>query len=152
MRSITHVVDLRTSLFAFMTAVSVLFLVDFFLPASIWYEVDEIYVHDAIEGEAPVMDVTRRINLPFVGTWHAEVERWNGRKFELVQGCESGKTQNYSPDNALPVPLDLDWWIFPAICRPPPGTYRIETVWIVHKGRDKPVRKPSNTFQVLPAE
>lgn len=152
MRSITRFVDLRVSLTSFMTAAAVLFLVDYFLPASIWFEVDSVHVQDAIEGEAPAMAVSRHIHFPFTGTWRAEVERWNGRKFVLVQGCESGRTQNYAPDNELPDPLDLDWWIFPAHCRPAPGTYRVETVWIVHKGRDKPVRKPSNMFQVLPAD
>lgn len=118
------------------------------VPASIWFKVDQVHVFDAKAGEPPVMAVERTIRRPFKARWIAEVERWNGKRFVLLYGCTGRGENNYSPENDLPDPLDLSWWIYPARCNLAPGQYRIETRWTLSGGQE--VRSLSNIFAVTP--
>lgn len=122
---------------------------DLVVPARLWFEVHSVKIKDTVVGTAPFMVVYRDINAPFYGEWKAEVERKEpDGNFTLV--CQAGGKNNYSPQNVLPAPLDLDWWTFPVRCDLPKGAYRLETVWrIFPKGiAAREVRNISNVFEV----
>lgn len=116
------------------------------LPASYWFSVDQVHVFDTTTGQSPLMAVERTIRRPFKARWIAEVERWNGSRFILVSQCTGRGENNYSPENDLPDPLRLDWWIYPATCDLAPGQYRVETRWELSGGQQ--VRALSNIFMV----
>lgn len=119
---------------------------DRFLPASIWFKVRQVHVFDAKVGDSPLMAVEHTIYRPFQAQWIAEVEKWNGTKFVLINECTGRGSSNYSPENDFPEPLDMDWWVFPADCQLTPGQYRIETRWELSGGQQ--VRAVSNLFAV----
>lgn len=50
-------------------------------PASWWFRVDRVFVHDAVTGSTPLMDVERAIVRPFRGRWIATVMRAGSRGF-----------------------------------------------------------------------
>lgn len=116
------------------------------LPGSYWLSVDQVYVFDAQVGQSPTMVVDRTVRRPFKARWIAEVERWNGTRFILVSQCTGRGENNYSPENDLPDPLKMEWWIYPATCDLAPGQYRVETRWTPSSGQE--VRSLSNIFTV----
>lgn len=116
------------------------------LPASIWFSVSDVRVFDARVGQSPLMVVKREVKRPFQARWVAEVERWEGQYFVVLHKCTGRGENNYSPDNDLPRPLNLTWWVYPADCVLPPGQYRIETRWTLARGQE--VRALSNLFAV----
>lgn len=116
------------------------------LPASYWFVVDNVHVSDAITGQPRFMVVSRTIKRPFRAKWIAEVERWDGFQFELVNNCTGRGENAYAPDNKLPNPLTLAWWVYPTVCGLPAGQYRIETVWTLENGKE--VRAVSNIFTI----
>lgn len=120
--------------------------VDKALPASYWLEVTNVHVSDAIEGQPRNMVVSRIIKRPFRAKWIAEVERWDGSQFEIVQNCTGRGENAYSPENRLPKNLTLAWWVYPTVCVLPAGQYRVETVWTLENGKE--VRAVSNVFTI----
>ena len=116
------------------------------LPRSWWFQVWSVHVEDTVEGGDPAMAVVRTIHRPFKADWIAEVERWHNGRFTSIPSCTGRGTNNYSPDNDLPDPLHLSWWIYPANCSLLPGRYRVETVWTLSHGQE--VRQLSNVFEV----
>lgn len=116
------------------------------LPASIWFSVEQVRVFDAKMGQSPLMAVERTIHKPFKARWIAEVERWTGERFVLVSRCTGRGENNYSPENDLPDPLNLSWWVYPTQCDLEPGQYRVETRWVLSGGQE--VRALSNIFTV----
>lgn len=120
--------------------------VERYLPASIWFEVTEVRVYDARAGQTPLMAVERKVHRPFQASWIAEVERWDGDRFEIIPQCTGRGENNFAPDNTLPKSLDLRWWVYPADCRLETGQYRIETRWTLQGGQQ--VRALSNIFAV----
>lgn len=112
-------------------------------PASWWLDVRSVTVDDATAGVPAVMHVDRTIRRDFRGRYHVEVERRGAGGFSLF--CGAGKTGkrecdvdsswiNYQADNALPDPLDMDWWTYPVKYDLPPGSYRIVTNWCIDAG------------------
>lgn len=121
-------------------------------PASDWLVVSEIHVEDAREGDDPVMRVKRSIQKAFEGAWHVEIKRKleSGR---YAVACYQGGSNFYAPDNQLPEPLTLSWWTYPHRCELGPGTYRVETRWLIFISRTdrtqtRLVRSVSNDFQI----
>lgn len=123
-----------------------------YIPTTWWFDVRSVQVFDTKQGEIPIMKVERYINRPFFGVYNAEVEKLNpfGR-FAVVPGCVGSQGNNYDPENDLPDPLDLHWWIFPASnCVLLPGIYRVDTHWTIHvnKSLTREVRVISNNFEI----
>jgi hypothetical protein len=116
------------------------------LPGSWWFQVWSVHVEDTVEGADPEMVVVRTIHRPFRAEWVAEVERWHRGGFTAIPSCSSKGSSSYSPDNDLPEPLHLSWWIYPADCSLLPGRYRVETVWTLP--HEQEVRAFSNVFKV----
>lgn len=120
------------------------------IPASFWFEVEDVRVYDARAGEAPRMAVTRTIKRPFRAEWTVTVRRNGGQGFHFY--CGAYGESDYSPDAVFPAPLTLDWWTWPTHCDLTPGEYRVITVWTLHPPglTTKQVRQVSNVFAVRP--
>jgi hypothetical protein len=120
-------------------------------PASWWVDVQSVYVHDTSEGTPPEMDVVRIVNRPFYARWLVEVERETPDGWTVVCPPMAGEN-SYDPSNVLPKPLTLDWWTWPAECRPEAGRYQVETRWTIVSPfwPNKEVVIRSNTFTITP--
>lgn len=119
------------------------------IPASIWFDVRKVHVDDGVIGVPPSMDVDRTINFAFRGHWTTTVMRDNGdgRYFTY---CYSNGENDYQPDNALPVDVNLNWWTWPVKCDLPAGRYRLNTLWTLEIPflPQKKVRVASNSFTI----
>lgn len=120
--------------------------VERYLPASIWFSVDQVRVFDSVAGQSPLMAVERKVRRPFQARWIAEIQEWDGSRFVLIHRCTGRGVNNFSPESDFPKPLDLTWWVYPADCVLDPGQYRIETRWTLSRGQQ--VRALSNLFTV----
>ena len=118
-----------------------------FRPTSYCVQYEEVYVFDSVVGESPKMSVDRVVNHPYRAKWIAEVEKLQDGKFVVLEKCTGRGENNYAPNNTVPKNLDLNWWIYPTICRLQPGHYRIETVWIL-QNYNKEIRVVSNVFEI----
>lgn len=116
--------------------------------ASLWFEVDDVYVADAAVGSVPVMKVDRTIHLPFRGRWTATVMRKGPLGFYTF--CTANGENDYSPSSELPPVVDLNWWTWPTKCELPPGTYQLRTLWTIYPPLfpAKEIRSVSNEFTV----
>lgn len=117
-------------------------------PATSWLRVSRLHVYDAWEGEPPFMDVDRTIVHPFVGEWQSTVRIVSDGTNSFA--CLAEGKAAYSTDARLPPNLTLDWWTYPAKCRPPPGRYRLDTTWTI-KPPGYPVKEltqRSNVFEI----
>ncbi|MGE0653261.1 MAG: hypothetical protein AB7P12_16180 [Alphaproteobacteria bacterium] len=121
------------------------------VPASFWFKVDRVYVHDAVDGSTPLMEVDRTIVRPFHGRWIATVLRKNHRG-TYATFCTAVGANDYRPGNMLPDMVDLNWWTWPTRCTLPPGTYFLNTLWTIDAPffPDKEVRISSNAFEITP--
>ena len=117
-------------------------------PASYWFDVERVYVHDAVEGTTPLMEVDRVIRHPFRAEWTATVLRQVGEGFTTY--CTAHGGNDYDPDAELPDSIDLNWWTWPVECKLPSGSYMLKTLWILHLPLmpDKQVRIRSNVFAI----
>lgn len=119
-------------------------------PASIWMEVKSVKVSDTYTGVSPAMAVDRTIKRSFTASWVAEVHsRQQDGSFATV--CTGSGTNEYKPEDSLPLNIDLDWWTFPEKCKLTEGVYQVLTVWNVKPSNypTKRVENVSNTFQVV---
>lgn len=98
-------------------------------PAWWWFEVRSVYVHDAVEGSTPLLEVDRTIHREFRGRWIATVMREGPDGFHVF--CTARGANDYSPDARLPQPLDLNWWTWPTVCILPAGRYQLRTLWTI---------------------
>lgn len=119
-------------------------------PASWWFRVDRVFVHDAVAGSTPLMEVERAIVRPFRGRWIATIMRGGSRGFYAY--CTARGQNDYRPDAMLPDTVDLNWWTWPVECKLPEGTYRLNTLWTIQSPLvpDKEVRITSNVFVIAP--
>ncbi|MCV0395497.1 MAG: hypothetical protein K5872_22375 [Rhizobiaceae bacterium] len=119
------------------------------VPASWWFEVHRVHVHDGVALMPPVMEVERTIHYPFRGRWIVTVlrQRKDGRFYTY---CTARGVNDYQPDNDLPEVVDLDWWTGWRKCPLPEGRYVVKTLWTIHPQvlPDKEVRVTSNVFEV----
>jgi hypothetical protein len=141
-------IDINKSAAWFLVAFGLLWGGITFWPVSWWLKVQSVQVSDAIEGEAPKMQVARVIKRPFIANWRVELEMMTDDGFVLIQSAEGHG--RYAIDNRLPVNLDLDWWTHPKVMRPQPGQYRLETCWtlIIAGQLHSPLCVQSNTFTI----
>lgn len=130
--------------------VCVLGLSLFHRSADYWFSVDRVFVFDSIEGTTPKMEVTRTIKRPFRGTWITEINKKGDNGFFVF--CSATGTNNYKPHDALPDPVDLNFWTWPTRCELPPGEYQLDTTWTIRPTDFSPreVSIASNIFFVAP--
>ncbi|WP_127524092.1 hypothetical protein [Mesorhizobium sp. Z1-4] len=117
-------------------------------PASFWFDVERVHVHDAVEGSTPLMDVDRTIKRPFRGHWVATVMRKSGNGFYTF--CTANGENDYSPEAQFPDIIDLNWWTWPTRCVLPVGTYQLRTLWTIEPAifPTKELRITSNVFRI----
>lgn len=117
-------------------------------PAENWFRVASITISDTKEGEPVIMNVSREIRRPFVGSWVATIRRMDDTGVTVF--CNAFGTSSYKPDATLPKPLTLDWWTHPMKCAIPKGKYKLGTVWTfdVANNVTKVVTADSNIFEV----
>lgn len=118
-------------------------------PASLWLEVDSVFVDESIVGDQPTMKVERTIHRDFTGSYVVDVEKRNDNGFYTIV-CSSFSSVNYNSDAKFPDPITLDWWTFPITCDLGEGTYRVETSWTVNPDwfPKKTISIVSNDFHI----
>lgn len=128
------------------------------IPASNYYELRSVEIHDTVVGRSPTMIVDRTIHRQFEGRPVVEVLRVNGSTFEAWWQCNpniSGE-RTYYPDRTLPDPLTLDWWMIipPNRCTLAPGQYKTTTTIHIRTwfGGRWTVMRDSNLFTVTTQE
>ena len=118
-------------------------------PASFWFDVNHIYVNDAVQGEEIVLAVDREINRPFFAEWAVLVRKLDVSQFRVY--CTAHGQGDYRPDASFPEPLTLDWWSSEECADLQPGKYFITTSWNIRGYNgfpDKIVSVESNVFEV----
>lgn len=121
-----------------------------FVPVSNWYEIRSVHVGDSEYPNVPNMVVDRKIHKEARGDWVVTVMRKMVDNDEFYLFCTATGSQYYSPDNALPYDLTLDWWTWPTKCHLPPGKYYIITLHIFNPEGypTKESRIRSNVFEI----
>lgn len=120
-----------------------------FWPASFWFDVQTVYVHDSKEDESVLMEVDRTIKRDFVGTWVVSVRKVDDGRREVV--CYASSESNYRHGSDLPPVLTLGWWTNGRCDRLPVGKYVVSTDWNIHASDfwpSKRVSAESNVFEV----
>lgn len=118
------------------------------IPSTAFMSVSEIRIADAPVGTSPEMTIKRDIHWPFIGEWNNILRHRTPEGFVSV--CTSSGVTGFHPDNALPRPLTLEYWMRPGRCILPPGDYRLDTVWTIHSDGypEKFLRGTSNIFTI----
>jgi hypothetical protein len=125
------------------------------IPATDWFEVNELFVPDFEFGQDPLLAYERDIRRPFQGFWVAEVESRDAQVTpeRFFAACTGSGTNNYDPADYLD-PAKVTWsWFLDRPCHIPPGTYRMVVTWdmkIEGSDRVKRYRAMSNVFTVYP--
>lgn len=142
------------------------------LPASYWFEVNDIKISDAVEGKIPTMFVRRRIHAEFTAEWVVTIRKKVDNGFHVV--CVNSGVSNYKPRAVYPANLDLKWWTSSddsgnnscanQIARFP-GDYIAVTTWritrpslqiagfqLINSLTDKYVSNSSNIFRIKKEE
>lgn len=111
-------------------------LAQFIFPASWWFDVGIINVHDAAHSPSAAVDYPRTIRRDFEGIWYAKVRRRTENGWETV--CVSPERREpYSTDSVLPVGgTDLEWmvWTEPRCYDLSPGEYDLHVFWTINPG------------------
>ena len=104
------------------------FIVLFFVPASLWFEVDYYEVTDAATAAEVRVIYEREIDFNFIGSYAANIRNERGE-----QACPPGsETISYSTDAVLPDQINIEWWIGHGLCNDlPPGSYDMTTQWTI---------------------
>lgn len=123
-------------------------VIDPYLPTWFWLDVRSVHVADTVAGEDPIMTVDRTIRRDFRGDYTVIIKR--KRPHGFVFYCAGSGSSDYNTDAALPDPLKLSWWLYPARCDLTAGSYRVDTLWRIDtkSGNVREVRKRSNVFEV----
>ena len=104
-------------------------------PASRWFEVGQVDVHNAQTWQEATVELPREINREFWGAWAGKIrQRING---EWVTICTTPLSYlTYQTDSQLPVPVTLDWllWTEPQCYELGTGEYEITIVWNINIG------------------
>lgn len=102
------------------------------LPASAWFQVNEIFVPDFRTGENPDMIYDRTIREDFRGFFVAEVQEQqpNGLWFAA---CSGSGASDYEQTDVIP-DRTVSWeWFLNRECDVSPGTYRLRVSWDMRK-------------------
>ena len=117
-----------------MLAVFGAYFAKYAFPASYWFEVKQVFVHDSVEGVPPKITFSRDIWHDFNGHWDVIVKSVQNVEGSghLLTVCESNGPAHGRIEKEIDPNLDLDKWTWPIKClnNMPPGTYIMETVWM----------------------
>ncbi len=80
------------------------------------------------QGDTAILHVDREIHQPLHMSFSVRVMSQGKRGWVETCAMSSGVIE-YSPDNALPDPVTLDWWTWGECPTLPPGPARIITTW-----------------------
>ena len=108
---------------------------------------------DAVVGDIPSMEVSRKIKRSFTADWTATVrmvEHLANGKSGFVTVCTAFGKNDYLASATLPARLDLKWWTWPRECNLDPGQYVLTTVWHMDVPGLWPreIRTASNPFRI----
>lgn len=120
------------------------------LPATAWFEVDEIFVPDHAQGTNPNLIYNRTIKETFVGHWIVEAQRLQPNGF-FKNECSGSGVNEYDPTEVI-VDDTVTWaWMFGKPCAVPAGTYRLKAIYTLTKPGwpEKGYIEFSNVFTVL---
>ena len=121
-----------------------------------WWEVNEIFVPDHVEGSNPEMVYDRTVREDHRGFWVAEVQRVvvGAKGTVFSQACTGSGVDDYETTDFIPGNTVTWNWFLGRPCVVPPGEYRIQLTkdmtkpgWPVKQSRDL-----SNVFTVEPSE
>ena len=98
------------------------------LPASAWFQVNEIFVPDFRVGENPEMIYDRTVREDFRGFFVVEVQQQqaNGLWFAA---CSGSGASDYEQTDAIPDRTVEFSWFVNRDCNINPGTYRLRVSW-----------------------
>jgi hypothetical protein len=126
----------------------------FVTPASFWFQVTKLDVHDAETSAGLTVDFDRTIRREFEGRWRIDVRREVAPdQWEWVCATD-WKAQHYSPDAVLPVPVTLEWLAYTdprCFDLEKPGKYSIDVFWDIWPGSllfERNVRR-ADTFTIF---
>ena len=119
------------------------------LPASAWFQVNEIFVPDFRAGENPEMIYDRTVREDFRGFFVVEVQQQqaNGLWFAA---CSGSGASDYEQTDAIPDrTVDFSWFVN-RDCSLNPGTYRLRVSWDMRRvgWPTKTTVALSNIFQI----
>lgn len=117
-------------------------------PASWWFEVNNLYVHNAKAGEVVTMTVDREIKRTFHADWGVTIRKIEPRGSLIV--CNAWGTTSYRVDAVLPEQVTLGWWTGNVCNTLEPGNYILSTVWDISENPlpSKQVAIESNMFTI----
>lgn len=120
------------------------------LPASAWFQVNEIFVPDFRVGENPEMIYDRTVREDFRGFFVVEVQQQqsNGLWFAA---CSGSGASDYEQTDVIPDRTVEFSWFVNRDCNINPGTYRLRVSWDMRRvgWPTKTTVALSNIFEVL---
>lgn len=120
-------------------------------PATNWLDVRSVSIADAVEGESPRLDVDRIIRRDFSARWSVDVRSIDPKSGATRVVCSAQGISRYLPNSEPIIGRDLDWWTSPRRCRPEPGRYRVDALWMIHtENGERLVASPPAEFNVVP--
>jgi len=133
-----------------------LYLYEARMPGTAWFEVHDIVVNDAVEGEIPTANIDRTVHQSVYTERHATIYRLDPAR-GWYHWCQRTTMRDYRTGQVLPpTQITLEFWldIPPSPTCPDlvPGEYILTVTWLLHPEGfpDKTVRKESNVFTVVP--
>lgn len=108
---------------------------NFIMPASSWFSVNSLDVHDAVEGDQIIVDYDRTIRRSFTADWRVKIRREAGDGLEWVCATKPHR-EDYDLKSRLPEPVTLEWfaWTDPRCYELPAGDYEITAIWQLNPG------------------
>jgi hypothetical protein len=126
----------------------------FITPASFWFQVARLDVHDGATSEGLTVDLDRIIRREFEGQWRIDVRREVGAdQWEWVCATD-WQAQHYVPDAVLPIPVTLEWLAYndPRCFElDTPGNYSVDVFWEIWPGSllfERRIRR-TDTFTIF---
>lgn len=104
-------------------------------PVEEYFIVRQLQVPDHKTGDNPKIAYDREIMKPFWGDWVGEVQALSS--FQAV--CANAGSWHYDPGTKPPEGGFTLNWFMDKKCTLPPGSYRLQSCWRVHRDDAKPI-------------
>lgn len=114
---------------------------------SAFFEVNRLFINDALAGEDPHITYDRQVNSPHVLMWYAELYKIEGTDYYEV--CNNSGHDIQTTTRKVP-PVPTLSWIIGQNCKTEVGKYRLSMVWDI-KAVNYPVitmHLESNVFEI----
>lgn len=121
------------------------------VPASAWFQLNEIFIPDHRVGENPDMIYDRTVLENFRGFFVAELQRQQPDGLWFA-ACSGSGASDYETTDVIPDRTTTFFWFLNRECVVAPGTYRVRVSWDM-KRVDWPTKNLvaiSNLFQITP--